>query len=178
MKVDIRTRRLQVEHLEPRTLLSATAQFHHIIFSAGDGAPLSSSSPPSTALTPAQVCGAYGINNIQIGSVTGTGAGQTIAIVDAYNDPTIASDLATFDSAFDLPAPPSLTQVNESGSTSPLPGTDPNGPGSSKGTWEEEESLDVEWATCHCSPSKHRSGRSQHARATLTYMLASKPRAT
>ena len=40
---------------------------------------------------------AYGFNNISFNGVAGDGRGQTIAIVDAYNDPNILSDLAKFD---------------------------------------------------------------------------------
>ena len=36
--------------------------------------------------------------------LTGTGSGQTIAIVTAYNAPTIAADLATFDTTFHVAA--------------------------------------------------------------------------
>ncbi|MGA3068471.1 MAG: S53 family peptidase, partial [Tepidisphaeraceae bacterium] len=67
----------------------------------------------------------------------GNGSGQTIAIVDAYNDPNIASNLATFDSTWGLAAPPSLKVVNESGGSS-LP--------AANSTWDLEISLDVEWA--------------------------------
>src|SRR4051812_18470137 len=38
--------------------------------------------------------------------LTGTGSGQTIAIVVAYNAPNIAADLTTFDTAYGLPKPP------------------------------------------------------------------------
>ncbi len=89
--------------------------------------------------TPAEIRAAYGFNNVSFGSTTANGAGQTIAIVDAYNDPNIASDLATFDAQFGIAAPPSLKVVNQSGGAN-LPGT------SSSGGWEVEESLDVEWA--------------------------------
>jgi len=70
--------------------------------------------------------------------LTGTGSGQTIAIVTAYNDPTIAADLATFDSTFGLAAPPSFKKVSQTGSTTTLPATDAG--------WALETSLDVEWA--------------------------------
>jgi subtilase family serine protease len=66
-----------------------------------------------------------------------TGSGETIAIVDAYNDPNIVSDLSTFDSEYNLPAA-NLTVQNESGQTTRLPQTDPG--------WSLEISLDVEWA--------------------------------
>ena len=50
---------------------------------------------------------------------------QTIALVDAYNDPNAESDLETFDSEFDLPkctrANSCFEQVNQEGHSSPLP---------------------------------------------------------
>ena len=79
--------------------------------------------------------------------------GQTIAIVDAYDDPDLidtgpgfsSSDLAEFDQKFGLPDPPSFIKVNEYGSTTNLPGVDPAGAGNPQGNWEVEEALDVEW---------------------------------
>ncbi len=100
--------------------------------------PAQSSSP--SGITPAQMRQAYGANQVMFGSVVGNGSGQTIAIVDAYNQPDIASDLTAFDNYFDLPAPPSLTVVNQNGATSPLPQNAGNS------GWGIEISLDVEWA--------------------------------
>ncbi len=108
-----------------------------------------------TGYTPQQIRTAYGINDIQFGSIAGDGSGQTIAIVDAYDDPGLVntsssnystSDLAEFDLTFGLPDPPSFTKVNQFGSTTNLPGTDPAGPGNGNGNWEYEEAMDVEWA--------------------------------
>ncbi len=105
--------------------------------------------PPTV---PSQIRAAYGINNITFGSIQGNGAGQTIAIVDAYDDPRFVnssasnfstSDLAEFDKQFGLPNPPSFTKVNQEGQTSPLPSVDPVGAGGDN--WEIEEALDVEW---------------------------------
>lgn len=50
--------------------------------------------------------------------LTGTGYGQTPAIVTAYNAPTIATDLAAFDTQFGLPAPPSFKRVSKAASGS------------------------------------------------------------
>jgi len=100
-------------------------------------------------LTPAQIRNAYGIDNL-----AWTGAGQTIAIVDAYDNPKLVnstsssfstSDLAMFDAQFGLADPPSFIKLNQNGGTT-LPGTDPAGAGNANGTWELEEALDVEWA--------------------------------
>ena len=54
-------------------------------------------------------------NHVFQRTVQGNGAGQTIALIDAYNDPDITADLATFDSHFDLPAPPSFAIEDETG---------------------------------------------------------------
>jgi subtilase family serine protease len=90
-----------------------------------------------SGLTPAQVATAYGLSGLTLSGHAASGSGQTIALVDAYNDPNIAVELAVFDSSNNLPAPPSLTVVGQSG-TAILPRTDPG--------WAQEESLDVEWA--------------------------------
>lgn len=87
--------------------------------------------------TPAQIRHAYGFDQIKFGTVAGTGAGQTIAIIDANDAPRIAADLQKFDTTFGLPAPPTFTKVNQTGGTA-LPSPDPD--------WATETSLDVEWA--------------------------------
>jgi V8-like Glu-specific endopeptidase len=108
-----------------------------------DGAPLVSTTPQG--LTPAQIRKAYGFDQIAFGSTQGTGAGQTIAIVDAYDSPTIVNDLHKFDQAFGIADPTSFVRVAQDGSTN-YPSVDPHPPGGPLGTWEEETSLDVEWA--------------------------------
>ncbi len=111
--------------------------------------------PTPSGYTPLQIRTAYGISSIQFGSLLGNGAGQTIAIVDAYDDPAFVdstsssfstSDLAEFDKQFGLPDPPSFLKLNQNGGTTNLPGTDPAGAGNPQGNWEVEEALDVEWA--------------------------------
>ncbi|MCY2927847.1 MAG: hypothetical protein NT031_20900, partial [Planctomycetota bacterium] len=136
-----------VEPLEPRVFLSAVTKASpkasptFKVFRTANGvAPAATASP--TGLTPANLISAYGIDHISFGGIVGDGTGQTIAIVDAYDAPTIVADLAVFDQTFNLPAPPSLTIVGQTG-TSTLPGTDPAGKGKS---WAVETSLDVQWA--------------------------------
>src|SRR5205807_2387787 len=53
----------------------------------------------STYYTPSQIRHAYGFDQL-----TSTGAGQKIAIVDAYGNGNIQSDLNTFCSQYNLPA--------------------------------------------------------------------------
>ncbi len=104
--------------------------------------------------SPAQIRGAYGLGPVGSSTITfgagiqGDGSGQTIAIVDVYDDPNAASDLHNFDLAFGLPDAPSFTKVNENGQSSPLPITDPGGAFYQTGnlSWAVEESLDIEWA--------------------------------
>ena len=54
-----------------------------------------SASSGTVAYTPAQIRDAYGINDLSL-----DGTGQTIAIVDAYDDPSIVQALDAFDSQF------------------------------------------------------------------------------
>jgi subtilase family serine protease len=65
-----------------------------------------------------------------------TGGSKTIAIVDAFDDPTAANDLGQFSEQFGLPAP-NFQVVYATGTKPPQDIT---------GGWEGEESLDIEWA--------------------------------
>src|SRR5689334_20934976 len=65
--------------------------------------------------SPAQIRAAYGFDQIAFGSATGDGTGQTIAIIDAYDDPTALVDLKAFDAQFGLPDPPSFKKLNQYG---------------------------------------------------------------
>ncbi len=110
----------------------------------------------TVAYDPAQIRTAYGINALSAGVSTPLdGTGQTIAIVDAYDDPSIFPALDAFDSQFGLtatgpslyqqygPAATFVTVLNQAGQPTSLPGSDPSGPGTDN--WEVEEALDVEW---------------------------------
>jgi uncharacterized repeat protein (TIGR02543 family) len=95
-----------------------------------------------TGLSPSRIESVYGYT-----SSSTAGSGQTIALVDAYNDPDAASDLNEFSAEYGLPSectggssPPScfeFTQVNETGGNN-LPAGDAG--------WDLEISLDIEWA--------------------------------
>lgn len=132
-----------VDHLETRELLSTLPAGPTATAVAPGGYPTyeaiaqAASLPPSSALSPAQVQQAYGFNKVAFGSVHGDGSGETIAIIDAYDDPNIQADLNTFSAQFGLPAT-TVTRVGQNGGS--VPATDPSG------GWETEEALDVEWA--------------------------------
>jgi subtilase family serine protease len=104
-----------------------------------------------STLTPALLRSAYGLDSVSFsnGAVKGTGKGQTIAIVDAFDDPFILSDLATFSRKYGLPvlAPTSTPAVNGPTSTAASTITVYNlaGPATDPG-WNQETALDVEWA--------------------------------
>ena len=89
---------------------------------------------------PAQVQTAYDEQSLFNSGITG--AGQTIAIVDAFGSPTIQADLATFDATFNLPAPPSFKIIQPAGKVPAWDPTDANGDVG----WAGETTLDVEWA--------------------------------
>ncbi|HKB40644.1 MAG TPA: hypothetical protein VKD72_29735, partial [Gemmataceae bacterium] len=113
----------------PASAAGIVAQyFHNVVALYGPG-----QSPGG--YWPSQVRHAYGFDQLSL-----DGTGQTIAIVDAYDDPNLSRDLAAFDSQFNLPAPPSFHQVSQTGGPSSGVPTD------FTGGWEVEEALDVEWA--------------------------------
>jgi subtilase family serine protease len=92
------------------------------------------SSPPTSAFTPTQIRHAYGFDK-----VANQGAGQTIGIVDAYDDANAETDLAVFSKKFGLPACSTANgcflKVYQ---TSRKPAANAN--------WAVEVSLDVQWA--------------------------------
>jgi len=79
-----------------------------------------------------------------------TGGWGAIALVDAYDDPNAASDLAFFDSYWGLPSANfTVVYANTSfgtlnGLTASCSGTPP--PANQNFGWDVEESLDIEWA--------------------------------
>jgi autotransporter-associated beta strand protein len=133
-----RTFRCELEALEDRVVLSAapSAFPQYELLQPSDGVkPLGSPNP--VGLLPAQVRHAYAVDQITFnGTITGDGTNQTIAIVDAFDDPNIASDLQAFDAAFKLPNP-TFTKVAQDGSMNYPP---PNA------GWITEIALDVEWS--------------------------------
>ena len=96
--------------------------------------PLASTSP--TGLSPATIKSVYGFP-----TDLSAGAGQTIAIVDAYDNPTAESDLNVFSRQYGLPecttANGCFRKVNQTGGTK-YPRTDAG--------WALEIALDVQWA--------------------------------
>ncbi|MFK0104803.1 putative Ig domain-containing protein [Streptomyces sp. NPDC091217] len=74
------------------------------------------------------------------------GSGLTVAVVDAYNDPNAASDLATYRSQYGLSACTvangCFKQVSQTGSTTSLPTNDTG--------WAGEEALDIDMVSAVC----------------------------
>ena len=110
------------------------AHCHALVVTDAHGNPLASTSP--SGLSPATIKSVYSYTT----SAT-AGAAQTIAIVDAYDDPNAESDLAVFNSQYGLPACTTangcFTKVNQNGGTV-YPRKDAG--------WALEISLDVQWA--------------------------------
>ena len=145
----------------PQTLPAAYADFHAIetnlsklsvnattnnlqLSTSNAKAPHNALADAGLAYSPAQIRSAYGLNALSL-----DGTGQTIAVVDAYDDPSIFESLNTFDQQFGQtdsgptlytqygPSSSFLTVLNETGQALPLPSTDPAGAGSDN--WEVEE---------------------------------------
>jgi subtilase family serine protease len=94
-------------------------------------------------LGPTQIQSAYKLAGLDA-------AGRTVGIVDAYDDPKAETDLATYRSAYGLPACTTANgcfkKVNQTGAASPLPTGDPG--------WAEEISLDLDAVSSAC-PTCH-----------------------
>ena len=103
----------------------------------------------------------YGPSNLQSAYALSTsasgGAGRTVAIVDAYDDPNAAGDLAQYRLQYGLPAVstctvtstsvsspsgPCFVKVNQSGATSSYP--------IANGGWAQEISLDLDMVSAIC----------------------------
>jgi subtilase family serine protease len=94
---------------------------------------------PISALSPDQIRTAYDVAPLAAKGIDG--AYQTIVIVDSFGSPTVAADLAHFDSYFRLPAPPSFRVLAPAGQVPAYSSHNSNRVG-----WAEESTLDVEWA--------------------------------
>jgi subtilase family serine protease len=128
-----------------------TARCHAIRHELVDrnGKPVSPNSLTAHGKFPADLQDAYSL----VSASLNYGAGQTIAIVDAYDDPTAAADLATYRSAMGLPSiatsncsltSPSrcFVKVNQNGVAGPFP--------QANGGWAQEISLDLDMASAIC----------------------------
>lgn len=104
------------------------------------------------AYSPAFLRSAYNVGSL--GGASKDGAGQIVAIVDAYNNPRLLSDIAYYRQYFGLPAcavgtvSSSATScviqiVNQSGASSPLPPTSTS--------WGIEQAIDAEMISALCS---------------------------
>jgi hypothetical protein len=103
------------------------------------------------AITPNATPSGYGPVDLRSAyKLPSSSATPTVAIVDAFNDPTAEADLATYRSQFGLPACTTANgcfrQVNQNGATSPLPANDSG--------WAGEISLDIDMVSAIC-PNCH-----------------------
>ncbi|MFE1984762.1 S53 family peptidase [Streptomyces mirabilis] len=91
---------------------------------------------------PSNLQSAYGLTS----AAASNGSGETIAIVDAYNDPNAEADLAKYRSYYGLSACTTANgcfkKVSQTGSTTSLPSSDAG--------WSEEISLDLDMASAIC----------------------------
>ena len=119
-----------------------SARCHSWVRVDGSGAPLATATP-SGGYVPADLQSAYVL------SASG-GAGQTIAIVDAYHDPNAENDLNVYRAQFGLSACTKASgcfkQVSQTGSTTSYP--------KSNASWSQEISLDLDMASAICPNCK------------------------
>jgi subtilase family serine protease len=91
--------------------------------------------PQPSGFSPAELEAAYGLSTSPF-----AGAGQTIAIVDAFDNANVAAELSAFDAFWDLPVcgPACFTKVDQNGGV--------QYPSAAPSNWALEIAMDVEWA--------------------------------
>jgi hypothetical protein len=131
---------------------------------------------PSTTANPALTPAGYGPGELQsaynLAALTASrGAGETIAVVDAFDDPNAASDLDAYRSHYGL-APCTagcFTKVEQSGTK----------PSSTEDDWSLEVSLDLDMASAICPKCdlllEEASSDSLNALAAATHTAATTP---
>jgi subtilase family serine protease len=133
----------------PGPAAAGDARCHAHVVVDGHGLPDATAAP--SGYGPSQFHGAYSLPTAPPSSAPA----QTIAIVDAYDDPTIRGDLTKYDSTYGIPDLPScgaaltsgcFEKVNQSGAASPLPNANAG--------WALEIALDVETAHEICQTCK------------------------
>jgi subtilase family serine protease len=120
-----------------------------VIGTLPNGKPRLSSASP-TGLPPSAVQSVYNLSGLS--SSSGAGAGQIIAIVDAYHDASALSDLNTFNHQYGYPALSTCTSLSQSGPC--FEQADPQGVPKANSGWILEESLDIEWAHAEAPGAK------------------------
>ncbi len=97
---------------------------------------------PTGGYSPAQLAAAYGLS-----VASSAASGVTVGIVDAFDDPSVGTDLASFDSHYGIPAETasSFRVVNQDGGAT-LPTAD--------GDWAGEITLDVQAVRGLCHKCK------------------------
>ncbi|MFL5820496.1 MAG: peptidase S8 [Solirubrobacteraceae bacterium] len=130
----------------PGPASKGSARCHARVVTDHSGRPLASSGP--TGYGPAQFHGAYNLPQQASGN-------QTIAIVDAYDDPTIRNDLSAYSTKMGIPDLPTCSstvtsscfaKLNQSGNSGSYP--------SKNSGWALEIALDVEAAHAVCQNCK------------------------
>jgi hypothetical protein len=111
-------------------------------FAAPGASPAASPAASPEGYGPSQLQSAYSL----AAAAAGSGSGETIYLVDAYDYPTAQADLNTYRSQFGLPACGAgcFTKVNQNGAASPLP------PAARSNGWDVEEALDIDMVSAIC----------------------------
>jgi hypothetical protein len=104
-------------------------------------------------MTPDVAPAGFGAGNLQSAynlPSASAGAGQTVAIVDAFNQPNADADLAVYRAQYGLPpctmASGCFQKVNQNGAASPLP--------SNSRAWSDEITLDLDMVSAICPNCK------------------------
>jgi hypothetical protein len=139
-------------HVKTQRLCANAKPQHAACFAIRQVSPVEPKSLNRTGVTAAATPSGYGPADLRsaYALTTSDSPTQTVAIVDAQDDPNAESDLAVYRTQYGLPpcstANGCFRKVNQSGAASPLPKADSG--------WAGEISLDVDMVSAIC-PSCH-----------------------
>jgi len=130
--------------------VSSTPLKVKVLGTLANGNPKLSASTPN-GLPPSAVQSVYNLSGLSPSS--GAGAGQIIAIVDAYHDPNALADLNKFNAQYGYPTLSTCTSLTQAGAC--FEQAYPGGAAPKVNTgWVLEESLDIEWAHAEAPGAK------------------------
>ena len=143
--------------------LGKFAHTNYVLYSANGARPMGTPAPPPGVETPSSLQCLFGLisspsgqpylscNVAALGTRHAKGGWGAIALVDAFDDPTAASDLASFASQYGLPTP-DFTVVKVDTAHGYSTAGCANVPADQG--WALEESLDIEWSFAMAETAK------------------------
>jgi subtilase family serine protease len=131
-----------------QALIQPTFKIHRVGTRPNGTAQVTSTTP--TGLSPSAIQSVYHLSGLS--PTSKAGAGQIVAIVDAYSDPNALADLNVFNAQYGYPVLSTCSSLTQAGACFEV--AQPSGKPVTNADWAVEESLDVQWAHAEAPGAK------------------------